>query len=345
MAVSILGIGPVTALGSGTDSLIKGLNGAQKPNIQNVEIETGTGPVTLPVFRARTQGLDTFVSKRALRRVDAFARMALLSSHLSLADADMEIEDRSKLGIVFGSAHGSAQTTFKFLDGIIEDGDPGASPTHFANSVHNAPASQVSIFLKATGPCSTVTCFEQTVSQVLFTAETWLEQGAADYVLAGFGDEYCDVLGYTAAAMNSAPGAAPRPLRFDRCSYLPGEGHITFLLGKAERKARYGLLELKGLHWNAEQINGMLKNYPAVYLAANGDEKAGRAFQSLKLPETVHAHAPLFGSLPLHAAFELAAAAVRMQQANGPDVYSSVCLEYAGRDRFNAYELSGSAAS
>ncbi len=339
MAVSVLGIGVVSALGSGTATLRDALQGKAKPQILNEAIDTPNGEVDLPVYRARVEGLDTFVPKRALRRVDPFARMALLSAHLSVADADITMDDPSRLGVVFGSGHGSVQTTFQFLDGIIEDGDQGASPTHFANSVHNALASQTSIFLKASGPCSTITCFNHSVSQVLFTAQTWLEQGAADYVLAGFGDEYCDVLGYTAATMRDSQTKKIEPFNFKTCSFLPGEGHVTFLLARANRGTPYGSVETRGLYLSAEATNQLLRESTHVYVAATGEAEAGAAFQKLELPENSTAHAGWFGGMPLNAAFELATAAVRLQQESGSGVNSVICVEYAGGERFNVYEV------
>ncbi len=339
MSVSILGIGVVSALGSGVAAIKDALQGNAEPHIENETIETADGTVDLPVYRARVEGLDAFVPKRALRRVDPFARMALLSSHLSIADAHLNIEDPGRLGVVFGSGHGSAQTTFRFLDGIIEDGDPGASPTHFANSVHNALASQTSIFLKASGPCSTITTFNHTVSQVLFTAQTWLEQGAADYVLAGFGDEYCDVLGYAAATLRDNQTQTLQPLHFNTCSFLPGEGHVTFLLGRTKQSTPYGSLETRGLFLSVREVNDLLRECSAVFLAANGESDAGAAFQKLELPENTSAHSGWFGSMPLNAAFELATAAVQMQQESASGVQSVICVEYAGKERFNVYEV------
>lgn len=335
MVLSILGIGTVSALGSGIQTLKEGLQDSIKPQIIIEEIESPEGPVQLPVYKAQPDGLDRFVPKRALRRVDPFARMALLSSHLAIEDSGLEINDLSRVGIVFGSGHGASQTTFNFLDGIIDDGDRGASPTHFANSVHNALASQVSIFMKATGPCSTITCFEHSVSQVFFTAQTWLDQGIVDYVLAGFGDEYCDVLGYAAAGFNGQSVKKNEPLDFGKCSFTPGEGHITFLLSRGEKETKYGKLETVNRNQTVAEINASQCLDGTIYLAAKGNQAEGRGYRHLDLPGSVEVHSHLYGSMPLGAAFEIAAAAVSVE--SGAKEIS--CVEYAGRERFNLYSV------
>ncbi len=335
MTMSILGIGTVSALGSGIQSLKEGLQGSRKPQITIKEIESSIGLIRLPVYIVQAEGLDKFVPKRALRRVDPFARMALLSSYLAFEDSGLDIKDKSRIGIVFGSGHGASQTTFNFLDGIIKDGDGGASPTHFANSVHNALASQVSIFMKATGPCSTVTCFEDSVSQVLFMAQNWLDSGAIDYVLAGFGDEYCDVLGYAAVGFNGQSVQKNEPLDFEKCSFTPGEGHVTFLLSRNEKKSKYGELEYAGRNLTVAEMNISEHIKGIIYLAAKGNREEGGVYGKLQLSGNVEAHSHLYGSMPLGAAFEIAAAAVSVEE--GAEKIS--CVEYAGRGIFNVYKV------
>ena len=337
MALAISGIGIVSALGCGIQSFKDGLSGKKQPNMDNMEFDTPAGRISLPVYRAKEEGLETFVPKRALRRVDPFARMALLSSFQAVEDAGIEFPDKSRVGVVFGSGHGALQTTFNFLDGIIEDGDKGASPTHFANSVHNALASQVSNFMKLTGPCSTVTCFHQTVSQVLFMAESWLAEGTVDYVLAGFGDEFCDVLGYAAAGFSGNTVQENQPLNFERCSFSPGQGHVTFLLSSAETDTKYGKLNLVHFGLSAEVTNEFLsKKDNPVYLAANGNQIEGASYSQLKAAGETASHAHIFGSMPLGAAFEIAVAAIDSKQTG----QKISCVEYAGRERFNLYSIS-----
>jgi len=198
MSLSILGLGTVCALGSGVENFRLGLKGERQPDVVDTTVKGLEQPMSLPVYQAQIDELDRFIPRRALRRIDGFAKMALLSTHLALEDAGMRIENKARVGIVVGSGYGPIRTTFDFLDGIIDDGDHCALPTHFANSVHNALASQISIFLDIQGPCTTITCFDNTVANVLMTARNWLKDGTVDFVIAGLGDEYNDVLGYSA---------------------------------------------------------------------------------------------------------------------------------------------------
>lgn len=337
MTLSILGIGPVSALGCGRTSLQQALNNDIKPNIEIENIPAREGTIPLPVYKPVMEGLDRYIDKRALRRIDYFAQMALLSAFLAIEDAGLEFTDKSRVGVIFGSGYGPTRTTFKFLDNIIDDGDFGASPTHFANSVHNALASQVSIFLKLTGPCSTVTCFEYTLSSVLITAQNWLEEGIVDYVLVGLGDEYCPVLGYAATTMGAAEATTLEPLDLERCTFLPGEGHITFVLGRSQKSPYPAIQEIK-IRQSAEAINGNTAwQNQRIILGANGRRDQSTSFKKLNLSflrPDVYGH--LFGSMPVGCAFDIAMAALLA------DDRGAICIEYCDRDAFNCYVLNRS---
>lgn len=349
MGLSILGIGTVSALGSGVQALRQGLQGKIKPNIEEKIIPTIDGDQLLPVYLPVVEGLDRFIPKRALRRIDQFAQQALLSTHLAIEDAGIEFEDKSRIGVVFGSGFGPTRTTFKFLDNIIDDGDIGASPTHFANSVHNALASQVSIFLGLTGPCSTVTCFEHTLSNVLITVQDWLEQDIVDYVLVGLGDEYCDVMGYAAAGLNTDKEKELDPLDFENCTYLPGEGHITFLIAKDSIGHKgYATLSEMQMRKNASDVNE-IDFFEPVIINASGILEQSRSFSKLKL-NRFSSYTNLYGGFPTNSAFDLAVACVSMNDKKRYPVPGSkdkeetlenaiTCMEYCREDEFNIYKL------
>lgn len=320
MALTILGIGMVSALGCGIEAFQAGLEGRAWPAIEMHTIETAAGPAPLPVYTARPEGLDRFVTKRAQRRLDSFTRMALLASYLAVEDARFQPPNLARVGIVFGSGYGPLQTTFQFQDGILDFGDKCASPTAFASSVHNAPAAQVSIAMGIEGPCQTLTCFEHTAPGVLLTALAWLGEGIVDYVLAGVGEEYCPLGGYGAKSLGSEAGAGVEPLNFGHCTWSPGEGFVAFLLGRAaEARSPYGRIEeiafIRDGADDPQAILARLEPCHALCLAASGSLKPGAGYQALCASgKPCAAHASLYGSMPVGLGFELAAAALALKQ-------------------------------
>jgi 3-oxoacyl-[acyl-carrier-protein] synthase II len=306
MSVWIRGVGTVCSLGSGIDALRDGLQGAKKPVVELREVETADGRrVQLPVHVAQLEGLDRFVNKRAQRRLDLFTRMALLASFLAVEDSGLSFPDPARVGIVFGSGYGPLRTSFAFQDGLIDDGDRCASPTHFANSVHNAPASQLSIAMGLQGPCSTITCFERTTAAVFDQARRWLDEGLCDHVIAGAGDEFCDPLGYVVASAKSGKDRGPEREGGD---YHPGEGFAAFVLARADGPNAVGI-EAVRVGALGEADESRVSGVDVVFAARRGCPAERSAWGIvLKDARAVATHTALWGSTPTGDALEIAAA-------------------------------------
>ncbi|UCE58694.1 MAG: beta-ketoacyl synthase chain length factor [Phycisphaerales bacterium] len=316
MSASILGIGSVSALGSGVDSLREALHGSVRPRIERTSISTSSGKVELPVYRAHVEGFDRFVNRRAQRRLDKVTRMTLLAAFLALEDSSVDIADKRRVGVLVGTGFGPLTTTFDYLDTIIDGGDNSASPTLFASSVHSALASAVSIFTKFNGPCLTITNLELVSTEVLSTACAWLDRQIVDYVLVGLADESCPVLEYAARLRGAGRSDRIEPLRLDACSYLPAEGAVALLLGRPTEQEKYAsLLDVQSIPLSSGIDSDLARNHRALLLAANGEQKTGRSFGQLDLGSVkVAVHSPLYGSLPVGLGFDVALAALALER-------------------------------
>jgi len=327
MVLSVLGMGAVSALGGSIDEFRAGLEGHGKPFIEVAEF---------PVYRADSSGLQNKRSQRALRRIDSFTRMALLASFDAIKDSGIALKDMGRTGIIFGSAFGPLNTTFAFQDSLIDDGDKCASPLHFAASVHNSPAAQVSIQMGIDGPVQTLSAFNHTVSGVLELARSWIENGIVDTVIAGAGDEYCPLRGYaTARMLNGIAPSGIQPLDFDKCSYLPGEGFAVFILANGEKPSKYGVLKKTSVRVGIDESNSILKdgkNIKALFLAANGNNGEGETYAKINAGNIpVRAHSHLYGAFPCATALSIAAALLSEEN-------SVLCAEYSGDGELNLYE-------
>jgi 3-oxoacyl-[acyl-carrier-protein] synthase II len=367
MELAILGIGPVCALGSGVEAFHKGLSGERLPQIETVPVGGGSNS-KIHFYKAMVEGLERFVSSRSLRRLDSFTQMALLSSYLAIDDAEIEIKDKNRIGMVFGYGNGPIRTTFNFLDCIIEDGDENASPTLFATSVHNASVSQISIIMQFKGPCSTVTSFNQTLANVLLMSQYWLEEGITDYVLAGVGDEYCNVLGYAVNQFTSGTVKELKPFQLNQSTYIPGEGFITFLLSKkshiAGKSSKYGCLSRISVSCS---LNEKLPEAEAFFLSTNGSSETGKTLKKLSFDKMPHipvvSYSPSYGSMMTGAGFEIAAALLSLKNLRIYPAHEEkkdisekwnildkekplkqdarlCCIEAGNNDEYNLYQIS-----
>lgn len=311
MTTHIIGIGTVSPLGCGINSFKSGLEETKKPLLEDVEIKTPSGIISSKAYRSNVIGLDQFIQKSKLRRIDNFLQMSLMASYLAIEDSNIPLEDRTKIGIVFGSGYGPIQTSLNFFDDIIDYGDKCASPTQFANSVHNSLVSNVSISLKIQGPSLTLSSLEMTTASVFSTALNWIETGTVDYVLAGVGDEYSAITGYGANLSGAKKVEAIKPFEFNNCTYIPGEGFAAFLLGNSASEKKYCKIDQVR---SGRGDNFTIDSFDALFLAANGEKESGKHYMPLKSTDNnLFAYSPLYGGMPVGQGFDIATAAISLE--------------------------------
>ncbi|HNY26439.1 MAG TPA: beta-ketoacyl synthase N-terminal-like domain-containing protein [Candidatus Sumerlaeota bacterium] len=329
--IPILGIGVACAAGNSPDAVRETLAGRRVPRIETERVATAQGTVELPVYRADAEELESGVPKRQLRRMSHFARLAYFTAFEARRDAGLDTwPDPARVGIAFGTGHGPLRVTFEFQDSVIDGGDRCASPTSFANSVHNAPASQISIAMGLQGPCQTITTLGQTFAGTLMAALDWLRHDEVDSVLAVVGDEYSPMSGYAYALAAGPRVFAPpiRPFDLDTCTSLPGEGVVAFLLGRPGQPGKYGAVRSVHLGTGEAELERQreaIRSLRAVLLAADGQRTNAPAYRTAVPADIpVAAHAGLYGSLAVGGGFEafigcLAMADGKLSPVSSPD--------------------------
>ena len=223
--MNIQGIGTISTLGRGSESFTKALHqGPVEPKI--VEYSPVTKK-TIPVFSVDDKVLKDKEALKSCRRADRFCKMAVLAAGDALKDSGIEIAEDEKIGVIVSTAFGPHQTTFNFLDNILDYGEANVSPTIFSHSVHNAAASYIASALNIQGPASTLTDFCFSFSNALQLADAWINQGRCKYVLAGTVDELSPAMEYICDQ------------KLNISELVPGEGSTFFLLSAGKRKAKY----------------------------------------------------------------------------------------------------------
>jgi 3-oxoacyl-[acyl-carrier-protein] synthase II len=306
----ILGTGCIFSHGLGVSSLERALrSGWQKPG--EVDIPRTEGARRL-VYQVDLDSVPDRTLLKKLRRADKLSKMSVLAAADALADSGIADISRKRIGIILATAFGAQVTTFDFLDGILDYGDAGVSPTTFSNSVHNAAASYVSSSLNIQGPTLTVTQFRFSFQSALQLARTWLAQGRCDYLLVGAVDQYGDVLGYISEQkLTAAEDGRIRPFMFNPTCQVPGEGALFFLLGRDRTDSAYCSIDAVYTGGDPDCNTAVDINI----IDADGllpDESAYRSSLSADIPTT--AYAPIFGSMMIGGAFNLAAAALMLKQ-------------------------------
>ncbi|MEN7973799.1 MAG: beta-ketoacyl synthase chain length factor [Verrucomicrobiota bacterium] len=251
----ILGAGLVCAQGRGRDAAAREWN---PPSFVDVPFRSDP----FPVYMVASEVLKDKAVLGSMRRADRFSKMATMAAHDAVADSGMEL-DAERTGIIFATAFGPHNTTFKFQDDIIDYGDAGVSPTVFSNSVHNAAVSYISRALKVKGPTWTITNFRDPFGQAVQLAQAWLDEGRCDRVLVGAGDECGTVMEYICA--QKLPIAEDGKVRLeDPPAYVPGEGAAFFLIDRQD-----GGVPLEGARQDRAPVFGNMLVGTALDCAAD----------------------------------------------------------------------------
>jgi 3-oxoacyl-[acyl-carrier-protein] synthase II len=308
--MKIAGIGVISARGLGMAGFEHALRtGWQKPAETPAHWLAGE---KAPAYLVDLATLPDKTLLKKIRRSDHLSKMTVLAAADALADAGAEHGDGKKLGVIVASSFGPHVTTFNFLDDILDHGDAAVSPTTFSNSVHNAAASYIAMSLNIKGPTLTFSQFRFSFQAALQLAQVWLDQGRCDAVLAGAVDEYGDVLGYVADhKLTTAKDGRIKPFTFKPTCQVPGEGAVFFLLSRENPRAAY--CDINAVHTNVDP--GRESPVDINIIDADGmmpDESIYLPALSADVPTT--AYAPLFGSMMISSAFNVAAGALMLKR-------------------------------
>jgi 3-oxoacyl-[acyl-carrier-protein] synthase II len=225
--MNVLGSGSVSTVGRGAEALRSAVaRGWTAPSM--VEVPFLAEP--FPVYTVDAEVLKDRAVLGSMRRADRFSKMAALAAYDAVAESGLSLDRPERVGILFASAFGPHNTTFKFLDEILDYGDAGVSPTVFSHSVHGAAVSYISQMLGVHGPVWTITRFNDPFRAAVQMAEAWLSEGRCDYVLVGAGDE-CGSAMEAICAMKLPIAQDGRVSLRAPQAYVPGEGAAFFLLG------------------------------------------------------------------------------------------------------------------
>src|SRR5256886_5733296 len=155
MSLAIAGMGWVTPLGRGVDSVWERLLHGDEASAVTISEEFGDRPYS--VFRVPESALTGFAHSR-LRRASAISRFATAAALDALDAAGVKIDSQNteKIALIFAVSNGGVIYTKRFYRDIVKEGAQSASPLLFPETVFNAPASHLSAILGITGATYTL---------------------------------------------------------------------------------------------------------------------------------------------------------------------------------------------
>lgn len=246
--VVITGLGALTPVGNSVPETWKAL----------VAGKSGIAPITAfetslfkTQFAGEVKDFDPtkIIDPKEARRMDRYAQFSICVADEALRDSqlDLEKEDRSRVGIIWGSGMGGLHSMeSEIMDFAKGDGVPHFNPFMIPKSIPSIAAGQISIRYGLGGPSFSVSTACSSSSHAVASAFDQIRLGHADVLLTGGADAditQSGVGGFNAmhalSTRNDSPTTASRPFSKSRDGFVLGEGAACLILEEYEHaKAR-----------------------------------------------------------------------------------------------------------
>jgi 3-oxoacyl-[acyl-carrier-protein] synthase II len=239
--VAMTGIGVVCPLGIGREemwaSVLAGRSGAGLITL----FDASDWPVRMACEAHGFEATD-FIERKASRRMDRYAQLAVAAARLAVADAGLPIDDDGAgIGAIIGNGGSGTISREQQHRVMRERGVDRVSPFAIPLSVANMGAGQVSIELGLRGPVTAVCTACAAGTDAIGNAAEVIRRGDARSMLAGGGDTLISpffVAGFDAMRVlshrNDDPAGAARPFDQDRDGFLVGEAGAVVVLERLD---------------------------------------------------------------------------------------------------------------
>lgn len=246
--VVITGMGAVTPVGCTVETFwnnikngVSGIDFLKKIDTENFKVKIG-GEIK------EEFDPEQYVTKKDLKRNDAFTLYGIAAAVQALEDSglDMEKEDPFRVGVLVGSGIGGLQTMQEQIKRMYDKGPGKVSPLFVPMVITNMAAGAVAIRIGARGICENTVTACATATNSIGNAFHNIKHGYADVMFAG-GTEasICEigVAGFTnltALSTNADPKKASRPFDKNRDGFVMGDGAGVLVLEEYEHAKQRG---------------------------------------------------------------------------------------------------------
>jgi 3-oxoacyl-[acyl-carrier-protein] synthase II len=243
--VAITGLGLVSSIGIGREDVwrnaLAGISGARR--IASFDPDRLATQIACEVTDFVP---EDFMDRRATRRMDRFAQMAVAAARLGLDDAGLDPATVPDAGVYVGSGIGGLAT---FVDQTLvcfERGPDRLSPLFIPMMIANMGAAQISMQLGLRGPLLSTVSACATSNHAIGEALDAIRLGRAEVIVAGGTEAAIVEMGIGAfnamralSVRNDAPEGASRPFDAGRDGFVMGEAGAVLVLEEfAHARAR-----------------------------------------------------------------------------------------------------------
>lgn len=247
--VVVTGLGAVTPVGNTPEetwaNLVVGKSGAAP-----ISLFDASNFKTQFACEVKDLNVTDYIDRKEVRKMDRYCQLAMISAMQGVKDAglDLEKEDKTRIGVVYGVGIGGIKT---FQDEVTYYGQhmadgPKFNPFFIPKMIADIASGQISIHFGFHGPNYTTTSACASSSNALADAFNLVRLGKANIIVAGGAEAAiceCGVGGFNAmhalSTRNDDPEHASRPFSASRDGFIMGEGAGCLILEELEHaKAR-----------------------------------------------------------------------------------------------------------
>ena len=244
--VVVTGIGLITSLGIGKQKTWERvLNG--ECGIDKITAFDTTEQSIHIAGEVKDFNPEDYIEKKEIKKLARFSQFAVAASKLALEDSKFVIDESNaeRTGVIVGSGIGGLEIIETEVGKLLEKGSRRVSPFYIPGAIVNMAAGNVSIYLGAKGPNTSVVTACAAGTNSIGDAYEIIKLGKADTMIAGGAEATITPSGIAGSANLKAlstiedPKKASRPFTADRAGFVMGEGAGILILEELEQaKAR-----------------------------------------------------------------------------------------------------------
>lgn len=245
--VVVTGMGAITPMGNSVEEYWS--------SVKNGDI--GFGEITYfdttdykVKIAAQVKGFDplNYMSPKEARRMEPFCHYAVAAAGEAIRDSgiDLNIEDRTRIGVCIGSGIGSLQAIEREHQKLLEKGPKRISPLLVPSMISNMAAGNVAIAYGLKGKCTNVVTACATGTHSIGDACRFIQCNEVDVCVCGGTESVItplSIAGFAASktlSESTDPYRASIPFDKERNGFVMGEGAGVVVLESYEHASARG---------------------------------------------------------------------------------------------------------
>lgn len=246
--VVITGMGAVSPAGKGVDALWEKVMAGETAIDYITHFDSTDYPVHIAGEIPNYDPVAFGLTKREAKRIAPFVQYAYIAADEAMAQANfnMDEEDATRIGTVFGSGIGGMEDIDKGSIAVNTRGPKKMNPLFIPTVISNMAAGNLSIRFGLRGACTNVVTACATGSHCIGEAYRMIKHGYLDAALAGGAEESVTSLSIAgfgnlgALTQREDPKDASKPFDLDRSGFVAGEGAGAVVLESLEHAVARG---------------------------------------------------------------------------------------------------------